>query len=723
VFTKHLPRTVNPVGNSHSVFARLGAGLGTVALTAGFALAAAPAASADPTPASWAQAKFLSGDVLGIDLDDIVELKAAEAGNDGNQDKQWQDDPLEAEVLNTIPITLPNGLQLSLGEFLDSGVVGQYAEAEKTGASMAATGAVGGDGGIGVGDTEVGPAGDLSLDLDALLDLEFASILTDLKLNIDGVSAQAVGNLDEASGAYAIADATLTFSSPAVANLTEKVAAALAGVDEHLIAIGSDDGTLGNAVDDILDPVLGAVGSSATVTVDIESDLQSAVSDLLTSRYGNGAVSFDLQTGLVRVDLETLLGGDINRLAPNTEILSDTVINQVLKGITDTVATLSDQIVDRVRDALHDAKVTVHADLDLLSPQDGGTSTVCRVVDLPIVGDVLGDVLGGDLGGLGDLLDLPGVDQLSDLTGVLSATQLAQLTQALGVSDLAQLDGLTDLPSLTGVLAGGGGIGGGLGGLFGRSLPNHTLVQPTLCDVVQNILPDLHSTVNVDIVGTVDDLIDGTAATADVSISLLDGTLPVSLSAEAIIGSLGAGLDDGLFGDDGSVQKLVDGLNTGLVNPAVTGLLGDGSVSTVLTDLVSVKGNVQELTPGAGGNTFTQTAVRVTVLEGDGSGPGSRLARVNLAQAAVGPNATVVVPPDCTDGNCAPCTGLGCNPNPNPDPCFTNCGTTPSATNRLAYTGVGIATLIAIILALLAAGAYLAREGYRRNHPKSLTSD
>jgi hypothetical protein len=35
-------------------------------------------------------------------------------------------------------------------------------------------------------------------------------------------------------------------------------------------------------------------------------------------------------------------------------------------------------------------------------------------------------------------------------------------------------------------------------------------------------------------------------------------------------------------------------------------------------------------------------------------------------------------------------------------------------------TGVGIATLIAVILALLAAGAYLAREGYRRNHPQSI---
>ena len=116
---------------------------------------------------------------------------------------------------------------------------------------------------------------------------------------------------------------------------------------------------------------------------------------------------------------------------------------------------------------------------------------------------------------------------------------------------------------------------------------------------------------------------------------------------------------------------------------------------------------------------FTQTALRLTVLPDESSGSTARAARVNMAQSSVGPNATVVVPPDCTDGNCTPCTGPSCTPTP---PCFTNCGTS-TAGDRLAYTGIGIATLIAIILALLAAGAYLAREGYRRHHPKSLTSD
>ncbi len=720
MFTKHIPRTGNPVGKSHSVFTRVGAGIGTIALTAGFALAGAPAASAANPNAAWAQARFLSGDLLGTNLNDIAEIQPAEAANDGSQDVQWDDDPLRAEILGTIPIQTPNGVQLNLGDWLDSGVVGQYAQAESSGASMAATGAAGDDGGVGIGRTETGASGDLGLNLTMLLNQSFAKVLTDLRLNLDGVSSQAVAQLNEASGAYTVADATLTFTSPAVADLSEKVTRALDGVDDNLIAIGSDDGELGNAVDKVLDPVLGAVGSSADVTVSIDSDLQDTVNDLLKSKYGNGAVSFDLQSGVVSVDLQTLLGGDINSLAPNTEILSDKVINKVLLGITDTVATLADQIVDRVRSALHNAKVTVTANLDLLSPQDGGSSTVCHVVDLPVVSDILGGLVGGDLAKIGDLLDLPGVNQLSDLSGRLSTTQVAQLTDALGVTDLHQLDGLTDLTQLTNALSTISGGGGGLRGIFGRSVSKPTLTTSTLCDVVKNVVPDLRSTVDLSIVGTVDDLIDGTAASANLAVSLLDGTVPVDVDAKAFLPGLGEGLEDGLFGEQGSVQQLADSLNSGLVNPAVTGLLGDDdSVSTVLTDLVSLRANVQELTPVDGGNMFTQTALRLTVLPDENSGSTARAARINMAQSSVGPNATVVVPPDCTNGNCTPCTGSGCTPTP---PCFTNCGTS-TAGDRLAYTGIGIATLIAIILALLAAGAYLAREGYRRHHPKSLTSD
>ena len=721
MFTQHIPRTGNPVGKSHSVFTRVGAGVGTIVLSAGFALAAAPAANAQSTAVSYAQGQFLSGTIAGTNLANVAALQAASANNNGSQDIVTSRDPLNATVLQTVNVDAPQGVQLDLGNIIDAGAINQYAEAKSNGSSLGASGAIGDDGAIGVGSVGSGAAGDLDVDLDSLLNPKFASVLTDLKLSLNAVSAQAKADLSTASGAYTIADAKLSLSSPAISNLTDKVNQALATMDQQLASMGTDDGSLGNAVDGVLDPVLGAVGSSADVTVTVDSDAQAKIQDLLNGAYGNGAVSFNLQTGAIDVDLEKLLGGDINQLAPNTEILSDKVINKVLKGITDTVATLADQIVDRAKDALHDAKVTVHANLDLLTPQAGSSQQVCHTVDLPVVGGILNDVLNGDAGSIGDLLDLPGVDQLSDLTSVLTPTQVTQLTNALGVTNLSQLDGLGSLNQILSSVGNGssGGIGGGLGGILGRSVYASAPIKSGLiCDLVQSVAPSLHSTVNVNIVGTVDQLTSGTAATADATVSLLGGTVNAAVNAQAIVSALGTPLEDGIFGDDGSVQKLVDSLNSGLVDPAVSGLLGDTSVSKVLTDLVSVKANVQELSPASTGNgqQFTETAVRVSVLPN----ANTQLATLNIAQATVGPNVTVVQPPTCTNGNCTPCTGPSCTPTP--PSCITNCGTT-TADSRLAYTGIGIATLIAIILALLAAGAYLAREGYRRNHPKSLTSD
>jgi hypothetical protein len=616
----------------------------------------ANAATAD---SSFASAQFLSGTILGSDLSGVVDLAAASATNNGTQPLQTSKDPLDASVIQTVDVEVPGGVQADLGDFLDAGVINQYAEADRDGVSLAAAGAIGNDGAVGVGGVGSGAAGDLTVDLDALIGGTFASVLTDLKLDLDAVSAQATGNKTTASGDYTIADATLVFSSPAIGDLTAKVNQALDSVDGSLLELSGDDGILGNSVDGIIDPVLGAIGSSANVSASIDTDLNAAVQDLLGGAYGNGAVHFNLQTGAVEVDLEALLGGELNSLAPNTELLSDEVIGQVLDGITDTVATLADQIVDRVDAALHNATVEVHADLDLLS--DGGVTSgdACHLVDVPIIGDIVGggSGTGGLLGGLG----LGGI--VDDLTG----------TQ----------------------------------GIIGWT-------TETVCETVDTVLPDLQSTVNVDIVGTVDDLLNGTAATADASISLLGGTVDADLDVDAIIGSIASGLTDGLFDSDGAVQDLVDALDYGLVDPALTGLLGDSSVDTVLSDLVSVKANVQETASTRQGKTFTETAVRVAVF-------GDELATLSLASATVGPNVTQVVDPDCV---------TNCGPDGDPDPCVTNCGsdnpsnsTTTAANNRLAFTGVGIATLIAVILALLAAGAYLAREGYRRNHPKSLSTD
>ncbi|MEP6481342.1 MAG: choice-of-anchor G family protein [Rhodoglobus sp.] len=648
MFIKHISRAGNPVGNAHSL-TRLGAAAGAIALGAGLWLVAPVAANADDSAASFAQAQFLSGTLAGSDLANVVELAPAEARNNGDQPLQTSKDPLEATALQTVDVNAPNGVQLDLGDVVNAGAIGQYAEANRNGTSMGSSGAIGSDGAIGAGQGS-GSRGNVDLDLQSAIGSQYGSALQNLKLSLEAISAQAIGDLTSATGDYTLDGATLTFTSPAIANLTPKVNSALGAVDTQLAGLDGSDGKLAVALDDVLNPLLAVTGSSANVSVNIDSQVQQAVDSLLKSQYGNDAVKFNLETGEVTVDLAALHGGDLNNLPVNTELLSDAVVNQVLKGITDTVSTLGDQIVQKATTALGDAKVNINADLALLTPQADSQSQTCHDVQAPILGD-LGTGIGGVLGGL---------------------------------------------------------TGGSGQGVIGYT-------TQTICDLVNQALPDLNSTVKVGIDGTVNQLRDGTASNANIDLSLLNGTVQAPVNVTAVLDGLGSVLGDSLFGSGGAVSQLTDQLRTGLVAPAVTGLLGDNSVDTALTDALSVRVNLQELSlagqHGMAVNTgqlFTQTAVRVTA--------GSGLATLNLAAATVGPNInTIVTPPTCTTncGSGANSCVTGCtNGNPNP---------TGTAATRLAMTGVGIAALIAVVLALLAAGAYLAREGYRKTHPHTLS--
>lgn len=617
--------------------------LGATVLVGGFLLVAAPPAQAADSTVAYAQGQFLSGSLAGVELDAVASLAPAEASNDGSTPLVTSKDPLSATALRTVTVEAEGSIQTDLGSVLDAGAINQYAEAASDGYSMGASGAIGDDGAIGVGSVGSGAAGDLTLDLTSAISGQYASLLADLRLSLDAVSAQAVAELSEASGDYRIAGATLNFTSPAIANLGSKVTSALNVVDAQLLELGADNGVLGLAVSDVLDPVLGVVGSSANVDVSISSDLHGAVQSLLGGVYGDGAVSFNLHTGEVSVDLEALRGGNLNNLPPSTELISGVVLGELLAGITATISTLADQIVERAEAALRDATVDVRANLDLLTAQQPLESTLCTDVQVPIIGDILtGGIVGGLLDGLG-----------------------ATVTQ----------------------------------GIIGYTTQR-------VCDIVQTVLPDLRSTVDVHVNGSVDGLINGTAATANASVSLLDGTVQTAVNVDAIIGGIGDGLLSGLFGSGGAVSDLVDALNLHLISPAQTGLIGGGGVAGILDDVLSVKANAQK----SSGGMFTQTAVQVSVL--------GELATLSVASATVGPNVTGV---GCTV-NCGPGGG-------DPEPCVTNCsggGTTPTGSTSgggfLGMTGLSIGMLVALVVALLAAGLYLARKGYLQNHPQAVGS-
>jgi hypothetical protein len=675
VFTTAHPRVATPLGgsaarNNHRTATRIAATVTAFALGGAFALVAPITASADEHTESYAKGQFLSGNLIGLDLDTVVSLGAAEASNNGSQSTQTSKDPLDAAVLeDAVVVQQAESPQVDLGGVLQIGPVAQYAQANNDGSSLGASGAIADDGAIGVGDHQSTPPANATLNLQALLGNEFASTLADLKLELGALAARAEADLDVASGDYQIADAVLTFSSPAIANLTPKVDSALDEVVDAVNALLGRNGALVGDVNELLvdlDPVLNLLGGNANVSVSLNAgNLKEIVHAILEEEYGNGAVSFDLETGEVHVDLEVLLGGDLNNLAPGTELLTDAVVNQILEGITTTVATIADQVVDKVEDALHDATVDIHADLSTNIAQPPIVREVCELVDRVLTTPVLRDATS---------LELLTNGLLGNVNTLLNTGVIGSLTDGITdeVGDFVLVNGV--IQRITGFV-------------------NQT-VQDTVCNTTSTPVAPLTTSVVLDIEATVDELINGVAARAVAQVKVLGVGADLDLSL--LIDGLGDSLVDGLFDGDGAVQDLVDALETGLVHPATEGLLGTGvgSVGDALRDVLSVKANVQEL----GGGQFTETAIRVSVL-------GDDLATLNLAQAIVGPNVTTIVDPECTD----------------PDGCDTGGETvTPGGggnAGSLAYTGIGIATLIAVILALLAAGAYLVRESYRRNHP------
>jgi hypothetical protein len=681
VFNIAHPRTTT--ARAQSTGRRIAAATAVIAVTGALTLAgagaatAAPAAStADPIIVSWAEGRFLSGSLLGLDLDDIASLAPATASNDGTQGTQTQKDPLDAKVLDTVEVA--GNVQADLGNVVQVGAAGQYAEAASDGKSAASSGAVNSDGAVGVGEDQAGAGGNARVDLSGLLGSDFTSNLIDLDLAIQAIAAQAQADGETASGDYTLADLKMTLSSPAIAQLTEKVNSALDSVTNSLNLLDGDNGALVVDLNRILqgiDPALNLLGANANVTAEINvGDLKQLVSDLLTQQYGQSGVTFNLETGIVTLDLAALAGVDLNNLPAGTELLSDEVLGDALDNITDKVSGIADQVVDRVTDALHDATVEVHANVDLDVAQAPLVQKVCQTVQ--------------------QVIQVP--------------TQVVQTVPVLvPVVDGVVAQVVNGVPVLNGVPIVGNLVGGSLGGLLGGTTHTVTwitqnvtktvtqLVNQTVDQVVCNnkvtALPALKTSADVDITGTVDDFLNGADVNATAAVKLL-GIVNTNLNLDLAVGDIADSLTDGLFGTDGTVSALTDALQVGLVDPAVEGLLdGDNALGVALPDLLSLTVNNKEISDG----TFTETALRVSALNG--------AAVVNLAAASVGPNVIeevggeTVTPPD------EPPTG------------DVPASVKAAVLSRLAMTGAGIAAIVAVMLALLAAGAYLVRENYRRN--------
>ncbi len=606
-------------------------------LAAAPALLGASAAHADDsdTPHSYARAQLLGGTVGGTDLDALLALQAAIAVNNGDRAQVIDANPLALEVLRAVSVSLPSGVSLDLGEGIDAGAVQQWAGAWRSGAAEAHVKTVGEAGAVDVHPSASNAGGDLTVDLSALLGSRFADSITSLDLQLGAIGASAEAEGENASGDYTLAGAHLLVRTPAISELSDRVLTAIDPAQSRLVSLGGDSGLLADALRHELGGVLGSDSRLIDVDVSIDTDLRSVVEPLLTAQLDSPGASVDLERGAIVIDLERLLGRDLNSLPPGTELLSDEILVPLLDSITGHVADLADDVLEVVREALDEVRVDIRASVNLLTPQAGEKVETC--VEVPIVGD-----LGDDKGLVGGLL--------GGLTG--------------GITDHLT-DPLTEI----------------------------------VCTITEKVLPDLRTSLDLHIAGDLNGLGDADADIARAKLTVLGA--PVTLDLSAVLGGLSLAIVDGIGDHERIISEVQRKLQSGVVEPATKGLLGGAGLGTALSDVLSVRVNVQSTGADAAGpgTYFTQTAVRIGVLQGS-------LVTIDLASATVGPGVTPVDEPEEPEEPGGPgdpdCTGDDCGPG---GPVTPLDGGGP-----LAYTGVNLGGLLLLIAGLIAAGVALLRS-------------
>jgi hypothetical protein len=634
-------------------------------------MVAAPAVAQvdDEDAGSYAEGRFLSGTMLDADLATTVDVDAATAVNDGSVRVAEEVNPFSVTALDSATVD-PGTVEVTSRDGADVGVIGQYAIARDDGTSYASSGLVGPNGAIGVSPA---PGNTAVVDLGALLGDALPSALDGLRLEAAGIAAEAEASLGDVRGDYTLADARLAIDIPVLATADDRAVAAMLPIEASLRDLGAPGGELAGVVDRLL-ATLG-LGGLADIGVSVDVDLDGIVDAITDVVLTDQAISIDLGSGTVTVDLAARPDGTgLNDQAVGTELLTDGVVSDIVDGVERLLDGYLGDIDVLLANALRDTAVHVGAHASLLEGVQTGEAareTITPVTQIlnAVTGEVLG-ILGAD-------------GAVTSLVPGISADLLADL------------------------LVGGdpGDLGGLLGGAFGGSGSNLPDVTTQVVTQVSTSLEPTFSTVetSADVVvdATLGELLRGAPIVADVDALVLGA--PVALDASIVVDGLADAVSDALPGGIGGV---VDDVADAMLDPIVADVTGDGQDLDGgiggIAGLVSLRTNVQST--GSDG-AFTQTALRVEVLDGS-------LATVNLANATVGPNAAgpgttgPVTPGTTTPGGPGGGTGGG-----------TGGGATGGpfgAEGDLAFTGLVldmIAILGALLLGLGALAIWRSRRG------------
>lgn len=341
--------------------------------------------------------RFLSGELLGTDLDDLAAAEGVRVTVDANgtavveppdalnqgstPPTSTYTNPLDLSVLDIAGVNL-TGLEVGL-PVGSAGALNQYAQASGLGDAAGAAGLVSDSGGVLVSqyrqdDTLPDPA---TVSLTTLLPT-VTGVVADPRLEVGAIAASSVldgcaalrsqlwgiGPAVTAQRDYEIASLDLAVQSALVQQIVMRTNTAVANISTALGGLLGPTGAIAAAVRTRLVLQLGGVAGvtlgSTTGTVTLTGlNIAGAVAPLLSTPLSDGVVTIDLSSGRIAVNLAGLLNGPngLNDLAPNTELLLNaTFANDIADRVDTLLATRIGQITGAITTAVRAATLSIN---------------------------------------------------------------------------------------------------------------------------------------------------------------------------------------------------------------------------------------------------------------------------------------------------------------------------------------------------------------------------
>lgn len=468
---------------------------------------------------STAAGRFLSGSLLGLDLDTVAAVEGMRLDLDSSgldidpataldlgapPPAHAYANPLSVTVLgDAVKVDLTGlGVGLPAGS---AGALNQYARVSPHGTAAGASGLVSNSGGVlvtaGTPDSELPEPARITLDelLPGIADV--ASV----DLEVGAVAASSVldgcaelrsdlwgdGTVTGVVRDYGIAGLGLELESTLLSSLVGTVESGLISISDAVDALLGTSGLISQEIGAELQlalPGLAVAALSGSVTIS-DLDLPGAVADLLGATPTDGVVALDLRAGTVHVDLDALLSpgpGGLNDLAPNTEIVVNAdVLAPIAQRAGALIDTWTSAVLDALTAELRDARLGV----------DLGTTVSLTGTPIVEVGITLDATLGAVLDGTASF----GIT--TEVLGLVAVLDLLLSPLGLSVSGiLATLGGLATglIGPTAGVIADTAlaavtTLGGDLGDVATvvlELLDDLVAALPNVLSVMVNVQPD-----------------------------------------------------------------------------------------------------------------------------------------------------------------------------------------------------------------------------------------